>query len=224
MLMLDRWIGSKPRVVDIGANYGIYSYYLARMGKSVEAFEPLPGCARTISAYRSPRIRVHNVALSSVPGTLRLFTPVVKGAAHTPSSSFAPVAGPHEACMVPVRTLDEYSFEDICLVKIDVEGHELEVLRGATETLHRERPVSLVEIEQGHLAIPITEVFEHVLGQGYAGFFFSRGKVRPLSAFSFEANQHPFLEDVHNPAYVNNFLFLPEGRLGAGAPARKHGG
>ena len=42
----------------------IFSYLLSKMGKDVEAFEPLPECAHAISAYRSPCIRVHNVALS----------------------------------------------------------------------------------------------------------------------------------------------------------------
>ena len=146
MFLLDRLIGSKRLVVDVGANYGLFSYFLAKMGKYVEAFEPLPGCARHISAYRSSRIRVHNVALSSAPGTLRLFTPIIDGVPFPANSSFTPVAGPHESCDVPVRTLDEYSFEDICLVKIDVEGHELEVLKGAAQTLRRERPAILVEI------------------------------------------------------------------------------
>ena len=210
MSLLDQLLGSKGVAIDVGANYGFFSYYLARMGKSVEAFEPLPGCARTISAYRSPRIRVHNVALSSVPGALRLFTPIIDGVPYPANSSFTPVPGPHESTEVPVRTLDEYVFEDVCLVKIDVEGHELEVLKGAAQTLRRERPVILVEIEQRHLQIPMTEVFGYLLAQGFAGFFLEAGKLRPLSEFDYGIHQKPFLENVNHGAYVNNFLFLPE--------------
>lgn len=210
MLLLDQVIGSRKLVVDVGANFGIYSYHLARMGKDVEAFEPLPRCASTITAYRSPRIRVHKVALSSATGTLKLFTPVIKGVPYTAWSSFTPVVGPHETREVPVRALDDYSFEDISLVKIDVEGHELEVLKGAVQTLSREQPVVLIEIEQRHLQIPIKEVFAFLLELGYAGFFHEAGRLRPLSDFVCEVHQTPFLGDVHNPAYVNNFLFLPE--------------
>lgn len=210
MFLLDQLVGSRGHVVDVGANYGFFSYYLARMGKSVEAFEPLPGCARSSSAYRSPRIRVHNVALSSAPGTLKLFTPIINGVPYPANSSFSPVAGPHESCDVPVRTLDEYVFEDVCLVKIDVEGHELAVLKGAEQTLRRERPVVLVEIEQRHLKIPIAEVFAYLLSQGFAGYFLVAGKLRPLAEFAYEIHQEPFLEDVNHSNYVNNFLFLPE--------------
>ncbi len=68
MFVLEKLVGSKQRVIDIGANYGLYSYYLAKKGKFVEAFEPLPECARSIAAYQSSRIRLHNVALSSTSG------------------------------------------------------------------------------------------------------------------------------------------------------------
>jgi FkbM family methyltransferase len=211
MLLLEQLIGRKKRVIDVGANYGFYSYFLAKIGKSIEAFEPLPLCAASISAYRSPRINVHNVALSSKPGTLRLFTPIINGVPYPANSSFSVIAGPYESCEVPVRTLDEYSFDDVCLVKIDVEGHELEVLKGAAQTLRRERPVILVEIEQRHLQIPMNDVFAYLMAEEYSGFFLDSGRLRPLSEFVYDIHQLPFLEDVNNPTYVNNFLFLPGG-------------
>jgi FkbM family methyltransferase len=221
MLLLNQLLGSKRLVVDVGANYGIYSYYLARMGKTVEAFEPLPECVRTMRDHRSPRIRVHNVALSSAVGTLRLFTPVIEGVRYTAWSSLTPPAGPHETREVPVRCLDDYRFEDVCLLKIDVEGHELAVLEGAASTIRREQPIILVEIEQRHLAIPLTAVFDHILGGGYAGFFHLGGKLEPISSFSFAIHQEPFVDDFHNPRYVNNFLFLPKALP---LPARLRGG
>jgi FkbM family methyltransferase len=209
LFLLSQLLGSKRLVVDVGANYGIYSYYLAKLGKSVEAFEPLPECALTVEAYASPHIRVHNVALSSAAGTSQLFTPVVDGVRYAAWSSFAPVGGPHETLEVTVRTLDDYAFEDVCLVKIDVEGHELDVLRGGAHTLRREHPVILVEIEQRHLNVPMTAVFEEILDCGYRGFFYLAGRVQPISAFSFAAHQQPYRDDPHHPAYVNNFLFFP---------------
>ncbi len=108
-----------------------------------------------------------------------------------------------------MKTLDDYAFENVCLVKIDVEGHELEVLKGGVQTLQRERPVILVEIEQRHHNLPISEVFAYLMAQDFAGFFLGSGKLVPLSEFSFETHQKPYLKDVNNRAYVNNFLFLP---------------
>jgi FkbM family methyltransferase len=210
MSLLEQMLGRKRRVIDVGANFGLYSYYLSGLGKSVEAFEPLPGCADSIRAYGSKQIRVHNVALSSAPGKLRLFTPIIKGVPYPGNSSFTPVKGSHCFCDVPVRSLDEYAFEDVCLLKIDVEGHELEVLKGAAQTMRRERPLILVEIEQRHLQIPMAEVFAYLFAQGYRGFFYDCGSQNPLSAFACEIHQTPYLEDVNTPRYINNFLFLPE--------------
>jgi FkbM family methyltransferase len=212
MLLLDQLLGSKSVAIDIGTNFGPYCYYLSRMGKKVEGFEPLPGIARTLGAYRSPLIRVHNVALSSAPGTLQLYTPIFDGVPYPACSTFTPVEGPHETCIVPVHTLDSYTFADVCLVKIDVEGHELEVLKGAVETLRREQPPVLVEIEQRHLRFPMAEVFAFLQEQGYAGYFLAAGRLHPIAEFAYESHQQPYLADVNSPAYVNNFLFLPKDR------------
>jgi FkbM family methyltransferase len=53
--------------------------------------------------------------------------------------------------VVPLRTLDCYSLEDLSFVKIDVEGHEVEFLRGAAHLIRRERPHLLVEVGEKHL-------------------------------------------------------------------------
>ncbi len=215
MDILEDLLGSKKLVVDVGANVGLFSYFLSKMGKDVEAFEPLPECANAIDAYRSSRIRVHNVALSSMPGTLKLSTPIIDGVPYPGNSSFTAVEGPHESREVSVQILDQYNYDEVCLIKIDVEGHELDVLKGATQTLCRERPVLLIEIEQRHLQIPMAEVFDYVLEQRYNGFFLFSAKLIPLSGFVYEIHQAP--ENINSHAFINNFIFLPEG-----TPVPKH--
>jgi len=215
MDILDELLGSKQLVVDVGANVGLFSYFLSKMGKDVEAFEPLPECANAIDVYRSSRIRVHNIALSSRPGALTLYTPLINGIPYPGNSSFTAVEGPHESLEVSVQTLDQHNYENVCLIKIDVEGHELDVIKGATQTLCRERPVLLVEIEQRHLQIPMAEVFAYVLEQGYNGFFLLSGKLIPLSGFVPELHQD--VGKVNSHDYINNFIFLPEG-----IPVPKH--
>jgi FkbM family methyltransferase len=209
MFLLEEMIGCKKRAIDVGANYGLYSYFLSRAGKVVEAFEPLPECAQSIRAYGSTRICVHNVALSSTPGNLQLYTPIIDGVPYPACSTFSRPAGPCDIIDVPVKTLDSYGFDDVCLVKIDVEGHELEVLKGAEQTLNRERPVVLVEIEQRHLNQPITDVFDYLLHLGFSGHFIRFGKFLPLSEFSYDVHQLPYIVNVNDKDYVNNFFFTP---------------
>jgi FkbM family methyltransferase len=56
--------------------------------------------------------------------------------------------------VVSMKRLDSFSFHDVSLIKIDVEGYEDEVLLGSKETIMRERPVIVIEIMGGH-------VYEH---------------------------------------------------------------
>ncbi|MBI5016176.1 MAG: FkbM family methyltransferase [Deltaproteobacteria bacterium] len=197
--------------VDVGANVGFYSYALSRLCSSVEAFEPLSQCAEVLEAYGAPNVRVHRMGLSSVDGSLALRVPRVAGVSHVLSASFSREhAGEQDVHLLPVRRLDGFEFRDVSFVKIDVEGHELEVLEGSRETILREKPVLLIEVEQRHHAGPIFDVFRRIFGLGpYVGSFLWQGTLRPLQEFRYETHQMPFLGEVVRKGYVNNFIFRP---------------
>jgi FkbM family methyltransferase len=200
-------------VADVGANTGLYAYAFGRFS-AVEAFEPLPEPARMLQALATtlPRLRVHQVALSSRAGTGTLYVP--RGHDGHPLDEFArltPVEGAHDTAVVPIRTLDEYALQNLGLIKIDVEGHELSVLDGARETIARERPVLLVEIEQRHLSTSISDTFAAVAALGYRGTFLDHhGRRHPIDAFRYERDQAPYLPNPIDARYVNNFLFIHE--------------
>ena len=197
--------------VDVGANNGVYTYALSKWGAQVEAFEPLPSCARAIAAFRSSNVRVHEVALSSATGARELFVPQISGVLHTALARFSRPAGAFEAIRVPVRRLDDFGFRDVSFIKIDVEGHELEVLRGGAETIATCHPLLLIEVEQRHLELSMEDVFSEVLRFGYRGFFVLCERLAPLKDFSYKLHQQPFLGNVLSPDYVNNFIFLHDG-------------
>ena len=116
--------------------------------------------------------------------------------------------------------LDELGLSDVGFVKIDVEGFELSVIKGATGLLTRERPNVLVEIEQAHTSNEhIDNVFDVLSGLGYRGRSSATtghgtrsrtstanrpavsargGKRRDCSATRFSRKR-----------YINNFLFTP---------------
>ena len=63
--------------------------------------------------------------------------------------------------------LDEYNFSDVNFIKIDVEGHEHEVIEGARETIKKFKPTMVIEMEEKHNQIPIEEQISSVEKMGY---------------------------------------------------------
>ncbi|MEX2454759.1 MAG: FkbM family methyltransferase [Rhodospirillaceae bacterium] len=92
-------------------------------------------------------------------------------------------------------------------MKIDVEGSELRMLDGARNTIARDRPTLLVEIEEAHTGIPLDESIAYVRAMGYAAYFYDRhGRcLRPYADLRTK-QRHP----AGRGAYVFNFIFLPE--------------
>ncbi len=108
--------------------------------------------------------------------------------------------------------LDSFDFSNVGFIKIDVEGHEASVIAGATETLRRERPTLLVEINQLHHRGDIRDVFEQVMALGYEARFLFGTELKPIDAFSVEAHQRLPLVDQRAGPFVENFVFTPTER------------
>ena len=220
MKLLEALAGRQDRVIDVGGNRGIYAYHLWRLGASVEVFEPNPVCFRVLSAWAvdKPTVHLHSVALSSASGSANLHIPIDEaGVEHDASASIENTGEVHSRDeWVPLQTLDSYGFEEVTLIKIDVEGHEQSVIRGAAATLASSRPALLVEIEQRHNAMPIAEVFDQILAYGYQGFFMTGGRLTPLAEFDVARHQSMKVFDQGSGGYINNFLFLHGSRLAAG--------
>jgi FkbM family methyltransferase len=215
--LLPKLIRKPGRAIDVGANVGFYTLALSKLCRPVEAFEPLPWHARLIEDSKLAGVNVHNVALANEEGHHPLYIPEIRGQYFDGLASFSKPEGTFKVVEVPVKRLDDYHFSDVCFIKIDVEGHEMDVLRGGRQTIAECRPVMLIEIEQRHLSgTDIGSVFKEIEEMGYEGTFLFEKSLRPLSEFSFEKHQKPFLEDdakaifTHkNKGKINNFIFVP---------------
>jgi FkbM family methyltransferase len=202
------------RAIDAGANDGVYTHAFASTGATVEAFEPQPACAAVLEGYarRHPSVRVHAVALGSAEGDAQLYVPLRGRTPVTGHASLSETTRERMIHDVPMRTLDAYAFDRVGVIKIDVEGHETGVIRGARQTILANRPRMLVEIEQRHLKVPIAEVFREVTELGYEGRFIhpELGPL-PLTKFDVAVHQRAGNADVPGLLYVNNFIFEPRG-------------
>lgn len=168
-----------------------------------------------------PEVHVLNMALSDAEGSLDLRIPIVDGVPFWGRSTLErfqfnePGETGAIVQQVPVKTLDalceEMKIHDVLFVKIDVEGHEHNVLRGATKTLAAWHPVLLIEIEQRHHLEPVGEVFAWIRTQGYSGFFYDaqQALLIPIEQFAVESDQR--LDNHGNTNYINNFYFVETG-------------
>jgi len=149
---LRRWADRMAVAVDIGANSGLYSYQLARWFRQVEAFEPNPRMAACLRRYCCSKIRIHEVALSGCPGVAPLNIPISsRGVEYagwgTMDRDGLSWADDVRVDTVALATLDSLELEQIAVIKIDVEGHECEVLTGGRKTITHWKPVILIEVK-----------------------------------------------------------------------------
>lgn len=146
--------------LDIGSNFGYYALLAATLVGSqgaVHAFEPQPGVAgllhRNARENNLPQLTVHQTALGDEPGVLTMYLP---RAGQSGLATLRPDAGwlgerAADTIEVPVARLDdlarEHGITQVRALKIDAEGYELPILRGAGELLERCRPVVFFEAD-----------------------------------------------------------------------------
>lgn len=142
--------------VDIGANFGLYSLQMSRHYSKIIAFEPNPEASAPLTAARLRNLTLLHEGVSNQHGEAALFIPVssngvkLAGWASLDERN-CPDAIRCEQLTIPLRPLDAHQFTDVGLIKVDVEGHELEVLLGAEQTIRRWRPNLIIEVKDEHL-------------------------------------------------------------------------
>ena len=215
---LDRIVPEGAVTVDIGANCGLYTRKLARLSRQVLAFEPSHKMADLLRRTSASNVSVHEIALSDQTGDAELFIPQNDHELIYGLASLEPAAGASSRegviVSVPTARLDAIVHQDVAFVKIDVEGHELNVLNGAVELLDRCQPVFLVEAEERHRAGATRSVFEFFRDKAYRGYFLKNDEVTSVDQFRPEDLQDTstLLSNgarKEGRSYVNNFFFFP---------------
>ena len=218
LFYLDRLVPEGTITVDVGANCGLYTRKLARLSRRVHAFEPSHEMADLLRRTSARNVSVHEVALSDQAGNAELFIPqdgrdLIHGLA-----SLQPAVGASSRAVAPVNVptarLDAIVRQDVAFVKIDVEGHELNVLKGAVELLENSQPVFLGEAEERQRLRATRSIFEFFEERSYRGFFLKEGSATPIDQFSPLELQDAsaLLPDggrKRGRSYVNNFFFFP---------------
>lgn len=153
-------------VADIGANIGVHTLALASLAHqgTVLSIEPVPFVYRMLCANLALNAITNVVPLQAAAGfpprTLRV------GAidyTHEDTYGGFPMGPAEGGPPVAVLPLDSV-LQKVDFIKVDVEGMELEVLKGAQQLIDRFRPVLYVEANPGPTQAPL---LEHLHNQGY---------------------------------------------------------
>jgi len=210
--LLPALVARDKIAIDIGANKGVYTHVLATLCRRVEAFEPNPKIYGVLTRYLPANVTPHHVALSDRAGVAELVIPArSSGGYSNQGASLNPAkkeSAPHGfgSVAVEARTLDSYAFTNVGFIKIDVEGFEDAVLRGAAETLKRERPTVLLELEERHTGAPIEKSLADLAAMGFDVFFVRDGGLTPIAAFNPESDHRGRYKHAN---YVFNFVLRP---------------
>jgi FkbM family methyltransferase len=137
---LYRYVRPRDIVIDAGANIGDHTHAYLSWGAQVLAFEPNPMAADCL-AHNCPEADVYDMALSDVGGTARLLFGDNVGAGWLDENGTVPVE------LVLLDTICRRAD----FIKIDVEGHECRVLKGAQQLIKRWNPYMCIEVNRGAL-------------------------------------------------------------------------
>lgn len=128
--------------IDVGAHCGLWTVQLGNYFQRVEAFEPLQRhieCWEKNAGWKGS-CHLHQMALGEKEGKVGInLVEKLSGRSH--------VNGDGE---IPMRTLDSFEFDEVDFIKVDVEGYELFVLKGAEKTILKHKPVMVVEQKPHH--------------------------------------------------------------------------
>jgi FkbM family methyltransferase len=173
--LLDRLVPHRGLFCDIGANWGYFSLFLASrpgFNGEIHAFEPIPGSFNDLQSLMTEMglnaiVRCHNIALSNVDGNAKMTIP-------NHSSGMATLSENDGGIAVRLSTLDSLTFSRIDFLKIDVEGHESQVIEGAQKTISTHLPYIVYEDWYDSTAIQAAgqrHISKLLEAHGYRSFF-----------------------------------------------------
>ena len=210
--LVKKFIKSGTDSIDVGVYRGVYSYEMSKYSEKVHSFEPNPIIFKYINKNLKKfikNINLYNFALSNQNKTMNLKIPIRNSNSNKEIFEEYYEMGKatihnennienYENFEIQTKTIDELSFDNkISFIKIDVEGHELEVIEGAKNTIKRDKPVLLVEIEKQYTKKEVAESINFINSLGYKSYFFNKKDLKSTT-------------ELNNLDLFNNFIFFPK--------------
>jgi FkbM family methyltransferase len=212
-LRLLPWLCDRALMsVDVGAHHGIYSLGTSLYSKRVIAVEPQHDRAEALRGSLPLGATVVEGALSNSLGTATLKIPLKDWDSISRLDFENSYDKGWRAERVSLFRMDDIVEEPVGFIKIDVEGHEREVLEGASRIIESDKPSFLIEIEERHRRGSVGDVSRFLEDRGYQGYFVQGDNIRLMREFDVGVHQNPTLisngDRVNYRDYINNFIFV----------------
>jgi FkbM family methyltransferase len=212
MELLKHFCRKNKSSVDIGANFGLYSYKMLSYSQKVYSFEPIPYLFNNLKkAFKNRNnIELFNIALSDTDHSGTIFSPEFTHGwstleAANPMLEALPENESVNKIPVEIRKLDSYGINEVALIKIDVEGHEYNTIKGASNTIAGSKPVLFVEIEEKHKANSVSNVIRLIQSiEDYSVYYYNNNVLHNLK----DMIRDNTLSNQINNSYVYNFIFI----------------
>ncbi len=199
--------------LDIGANLGLFTYFMSRSSKKVFAFEPNPYPLKHLKNIIDNNVEIVPIAIGDEDGVIKLNVPKNRKGWSSNGASIKNVKlNRGMQYEVSIRKIDTLKIHNIGLIKIDVEGAELEVLKGARKTISDQKPNLIIENEINHTHTPEL-LFNFMKNINYNAFYVNNNKklVKLEGDFNIFENQ----KDPANKrfGYIQNFIFIHQDNI-----------
>ena len=201
------WPVAQTVAVDVGASLGVYARAFHRWCPSVIAVEPNAAMARHLRALALPRLRVVEAAAGAETGHGRL-SDTVAGDGRHPTARLGGTGAWQQPCVIRPLTEIIGSVPRALVVKVDVEGAELDAVRGLGHLLALPHLLLIIESERRPGTDP-EALFDLLARSGLTPWQLRRGQLCPAWSSDVPAppaGGAPRCARLHG--YRNNFLFL----------------
>lgn len=183
--VLNKLCDPDANSIDIGTNHGIYSYWMSKYSNRVYSFEPNPILIKELKRTLPSNCLLIEKGLSNVKTKLKLCVPEDDGLSSFEKDNVnikkLKIDKKINEFEVEVCLLDDLKLSNIKFIKIDVEGHEIEVLQGAINTIKENRPRVFVEIKNENRENADNLILNYFKKLNYQSFFIEGRRLRKFN-------------------------------------------
>jgi len=202
--LLPEFIKPDTLTIDVGGNSGYQTYFHAKYN-NVVTYEPVPELFEVLQSnlQNLDNVTLINKAVTDENKEVELFVDINR----LSMTSQMPLVE-SKAITVPGVALDNENHSNVGFIKVDVEGYELDVLKGATKLIERDRPTMMVEVYQpwcDKVGFSSETIFEFFVDKDYRILYYDCEQTKMI-----ECDLNQAVSAVHHLHHLHDgdFLFV----------------